>query len=152
MTKVVSRCRSLGICFNPHSHIRSDCLLPPFGKSLIMFQSTLPHKEWLINAGGSIDYKMFQSTLPHKEWRTLPFILANMDCFNPHSHIRSDERHQRGRQINQLFQSTLPHKEWLDVLILFKTHAGFNPHSHIRSDIYMEDLKLKLEVSIHTPT
>ncbi len=143
---------------------------------LMLFQSTLPRREWLQISKQQRIYWVFQSTLPRREW----LKLSNLRC-----------------QFSS-FQSTLPRREWPSYgvveqgqalisihtptqgvtfsLIFFffqrvyfnpHSHAGsdtdsshaafvcfdFNPHSHAGSDYPNELLTDKANfISIHTPT
>ena len=101
----------------------------------IIFQSTLPRREWLLESVLRIAFSLFQSTLPRREW--LGLLKKKMHSW--------------------LFQSTLPRREWPDhrqrqmyinsisihtptkgVTSFSSTIASpniyFNPHSHEGSD------------------
>ena len=148
-------CRSLTAShFNPHSHAGSDWC--PVDKMcvLILFQSTLPRREWLIQhqfksllqnisihtptQGVTILSNLFtlfgslfQSTLPRREWR---YSISNgkvvSTYFNPHSHAGSDQ--------------------WICRQSIWEN--DFNPHSHAGSDLILVSACRINWISIHTPT
>ena len=137
--------------FNPHSHEGSDsfhflfcCFFnisihtPMKGVTenaltlcyTIIFQSTLPWREWLARIRKTNKNGEFQSTLPWREW------LGG----------------QLQQHANAWFQSTLPWREWLGpARALSLREHYFNPHSHEGSDNVGDIIPIYLEISIHTP-
>ena len=76
--------------FNPHSHEGSDDIKFVMLYPNIIFQSTLPRREWLYCSNYRCDNYKFQSTLPRREWRWWGTDTKRLCYFNPHSHEGSD--------------------------------------------------------------
>ena len=76
--------------FNPHSRVGSDPRWDFGDSSGIVFQSTLPRREWLDYHTQSQMLVVFQSTLPRREWPRRDDYFAIMYNFNPHSRVGSD--------------------------------------------------------------
>ena len=120
-------------CFNPRSHVGSDCFISdiklsdpvfqstlPRGERLIlysqvglwsMFQSTLPRGERPYNAQRTLPRQKFQSTLPRGERQNILQCTVFALSFNPRSHVGSDRRGVGGLIYYYKFQSTLPRGE-----------------------------------------
>ena len=81
-------------------------------KFVLLFQSTLPYREWRKTYGHHIYRMTFQSTLPYREWRFPPSSISSYLYFNPHSHTGSD----------------------IFLYLVFCSLSHFNPHSHTGSD------------------
>ena len=126
--------KRIQINFNPHSHTGSDP-----GKRIIpsrsrLFQSTLPHREWLYFFGKSLRRNHFN---PHSHTGSdkITDTARKKDRnFNPHSHTGSDISDDVNVTVEFEFQSTLPHREWLCLCGAVLVAANFNPHSHTGSD------------------
>ncbi len=119
--------------FNPHSHMGSDwCNCAELNYTLL-FQSTLPHGEWLSVTYDGVTYTLFQSTLPHGEWpwhlmtgipslkfqSTLPHgewhrckHITLRDDVSIHTPTWGVTLQSHPLEQTTLFQSTLPHGEW----------------------------------------
>ena len=80
------------IDFNPHSREGSDLRFYPQVLKLLVFQSTLPRREWLRSCTGFPAYISFQSTLPRREWQVFPCCFVYLYNFNPHSREGSDKQ------------------------------------------------------------
>ena len=77
-------------CFNPRSHVGSDCMK----KCLYMlFGVSIHAPPWGAPAliEYELDYEMFQSTLPRGERLNLRSHSSHAPCFNPRSHVGSDQ-------------------------------------------------------------
>ena len=119
--------------FNPHSREGSDlfisCAACSKGISIhtpakgvtsssatsnlsLIFQSTLPRREWPWTFNRKRLKRGFQSTLPRREWQ-------GRGCKSG-----ADRR----------FQSTLPRREWRYLTIRIFCRCYFNPHSREGSD------------------
>ena len=95
---------------------------------------------------------MFQSTLPHKEWLQWQRKKLLTGRFNPHSHIRSDNEVETG---DRKFSGFNPHSHIRSDGKALRDNCitlCFNPHSHIRSDMDIQQEASGQGVSIHTPT
>ena len=94
------------------------------------FQSTLPHREWLLLSVAKVKHFIFQSTLPHREWRSpwwMCLILAR-------------------------FQSTLPHREWQDQDWLLFCYMVISIHTPAQGVTIGFNRACKIvDISIHTP-
>ena len=103
----------------------------------ILFQSTLPRREWPYYCCWYPNRGKFQSTLPHREWlRSSKPDFVQTCYFNPHSHAGSDINFEPVNHVYGRFQSTLPRREWpiISLVLLFMVF-NFNPHSHAGSDV-----------------
>ena len=110
-TNIVSKVIITSLCFNPRSHMGSDCTCysssriptvsihaPTWGATdevvntnlTEKFQSTLPHGERPIISSQSAVDLMFQSTLPHGERQAKRLLANSCWSFNPRSHMGSD--------------------------------------------------------------
>ena len=98
---------------------------------MVLFQSTLPRREWPFLTILWCCTLIFQSTLPRREWRR-PYAIVFLQArhFNPHSHAGSDRLYA----------------------IVFLQARHFNPHSHAGSDPFCILIDACLTISIHTPT
>ena len=98
------------------------------------FQSTLPYRERQRDPGQRLYGAGFQSTLPYRERRRIWINIGQYTCFNPRSHIGSDNGKYMKTNGTILFQSTLPYRERPNQRLMNQTLFGFNPRSHIGSD------------------
>ena len=78
--------------------------------------------------------------------------LRQRSCFNPHSHVGSDEVSWKWWYIPACFN---PHSHVgsdNNPYVSSEPLEGFNPHSHVGSDATTPQPSYTVTVSIHTPT
>ena len=80
-------------------------------------------------------FYMFQSTLPHGERLLRGVTIHPVICFNPRSHMGSDERGRGANYLNHCFNPrSHMGSDWLRGY-WYTFHQCFNPRSHMGSDI-----------------
>ena len=103
----------------------------------LLFQSTLPHREWQKIYTDICKSRTFQSTLPHREWHCIDGTESRtINDFNPHSHTGSD--FNIAFSVSGLTFISIHTPTQGVTGIDFTSYAdglNFNPHSHTGSDI-----------------
>ena len=114
-----------------HTPTKGATKLVGDSEEVVIFQSTLPRRERLLQKEGQGDIWVISIHTPTKgatsytlDWRCWNFN------FNPHSHEGSDGC----------------------FLELAHSRSNFNPHSHEGSDSLGVALSRNVQISIHTPT
>ena len=103
-------------------------------RSLQIFQSTLPRREWRDFSSYLVFLFEFQSTLPRREWLSLCRSIPYCCWFQSTLPRREWLTVIKFFWLLHLFQSTLPRREWLCSWLLIHVSFYFNPHSHEGSD------------------
>ena len=129
----------------------------------VLFQSTLPRREWLRANDDVIIIKIISINTPTKGVTHSGFRYCGLHIyFNQHSHEGSDNitlcwnfftftfqstlprREWRAASLSiswtDLFQSTLPRREWQPEINVSSETKYFNQHSHEGSDLKRMDL------------
>ena len=141
----------------------------------MLFQSTLPRREWPVwrlsaavyrdfnphsREGSDVRwcyrvgrYYAFQSTLPRREWHYRKQVFPLSDSISIHTPAKGVTTPKTQKQIVSRFQSTLPRREWHPACPKISIRSGhFNPHSREGSDFVRQSAPLVAHlISIHTP-
>ena len=120
--------------FNPHSHAGSDAPMYTQQFFLLLFQSTLPRREWLLSSTRCFRLRNFN---PHShtgsDWWNEPSNKA-VSYFNPHSHTGSDIPGSSGIWGLRISIHTPTQGVTTDLTLWRNRNVYFNPHSHTGSD------------------
>ena len=120
-------------------------------EAILIFQSTLPHREWPITNGAYFLDNMisihtpaqgvtvvsmipgydewFQSTLPHREWRTTQTDYKSVKQFQSTLPHREWHLYESMKATGKTFQSTLPHREWRYIGVEVATSNAISIHT-----------------------
>ena len=125
---------SVGLCFNPRTHVGCDLTDVSLPAQEFLFQSTHPRRVRPFSMLTPVTISLFQSTHPRRVRQNRRFLLIAKLSFNPRTHVGCDKSSRLWGSNTIRFQSTHPRR----VRQLKPERRcdtwGFNPRTHVGCD------------------
>ena len=122
--------------------------------NILLFQSTLPWREWLSNVSSGSHLLKFQSTLPWREWPVVFMQIPVLGTISIHTPVKGVTLHLLSLICTiHTFQSTLPWREWPGSCSSSASAVIISIHTPVKGVTSPNrDKAFRLwQISIHTP-